>query len=183
MRPARSGEKCIEIGDLRSKLRYCPDSGKCFWVTASMCGRGRVRVSAGDEAGTSMVRDGRVIICALGTRLMRYRVAWALTYGHWPDGCVDHVDGDPSNDRIENLRIASVSQNIANSTLRSDNKSGLKGVTLCRETGRWKAQIGTHGRTKHIGRFDTVAEAHAAYMAEAQRVFGNFACSGIRGAS
>src|SRR5580704_18095605 len=76
---------------------------------------------------------------------------------------VDHIDGDPLNNLIENLRICSVSQNISNSGLSSHNSTGFKGVHLLKRTGRFQAQIKANKIRHHIGYFSTAIEAALAY--------------------
>ena len=66
----------------------------------------------------------------------------------------DHVDGDGLNNQSSNLRVATHCQNIRNQRRRSDNTSGFKGVSLQKQTNRWRAQITVNGKTIHLGYFD-----------------------------
>lgn len=86
---------------------------------------------------------------------------------------VDHIDGDSLNNQRTNLRPSTHQQNLINTKLRSDNKSGYKGVTACLK--RWKANIRIGGKQVHLGVFATPEEAYAAYCIAAKQHFGEFA--------
>ena len=88
---------------------------------------------------------------------------------------IDHRDADATNNRWNNLRRATRSQNSANRRRPRHNTSGYKGVYLCRKSGKWCAHIGWNGRTIHLGRFTTPQEAHDAYLKAARKLFGEFA--------
>ncbi len=85
------------------------------------------------------------------------------------DLTVDHIDGDPGNNSLSNLRIATTSENLRNRKTARNNQCGLKGVQ--RKGNGWAARI----NQKHIGFFKTKEEAHAAYCDSARREFGEFA--------
>lgn len=88
---------------------------------------------------------------------------------------VDHKNGDGLDcRRSENLRMATPTLNAANTKTRSDNTSGIKGVHLRRDTGRWSARIRAHGVVHFLGCFDSAAEAQAAYAAACRRIHGEF---------
>lgn len=106
------------------------------------------------------------------TDIALHRAAWVIYYGKYPDGVIDHIDGDKKNNRIENLRCVSVSVNTQNqrSAMRH-NKCGFLGVTHEKQTGKFKAAINIGlGKSKTLGRFNTAEEAHAAYV-NAKRVY------------
>lgn len=88
---------------------------------------------------------------------------------------IDHVNGDGTDNRRQNLRVATHRQNMQNTSLRSDNTSGLKGAFWDKSTNRWMAAIGHDGRFINLGRYNTAEEAHEAYAAAARRLFGEFA--------
>ena len=94
--------------------------------------------------------------------------------GEWCSAVIDHRDGDPSNNRWDNLRRATVSQNNANRRLHRNNKCGFKGVVQ-NPWGRFIASIYKNGRRIHLGMFATPEAAHAAYVAAARELFGEFA--------
>lgn len=86
---------------------------------------------------------------------------------------VDHIDGNGLNNRRDNLRLATNSQNHHNISKRSDNKSGYKGV--CYSGGKWVAQINVSGKQTYLGRFDTPENAYEAYCEAAKKYHGEFA--------
>lgn len=94
-----------------------------------------------------------------------------------PGSIVDHVSGDTRVNKRVNLRIATVSQNRANSKMVVGTSSGYKGVRKM-PSGRWKAGITANHVWHYLGTFDTPIEAHAAYVTAAQQHFGEFANEG-----
>lgn len=109
-----------------------------------------------------------------GVLLLAHRIAWAMTYGEWPD-CVDHINGIGFSNRITNLRACSHSENLRNQKVRKDNKVGLKGIHWNSKDKRWRAQIKVNGRLKYLGQFKTKEEAHVAYCEGAKQLHGEFA--------
>lgn len=87
---------------------------------------------------------------------------------------VDHIDRDRTNNRRRNLRLATVSQNNANSVSRAKSRSGLKGVRLL-PSGRWAAHISIRGDLRHLGTYDTAEAAARAYDRAAREGYGEFA--------
>ncbi len=88
---------------------------------------------------------------------------------------VDHVDRDTLNNKRENLRLATQSENMRNSTKRSSNKSGYKGVSWAARESKWCARITVQYKGIHVGYFDTPEKAALAYNAAAIRLHGEFA--------
>jgi HNH endonuclease/AP2 domain len=88
---------------------------------------------------------------------------------------VDHINHDALDNRKENLRVCSSSQNHANQRMRVNNTSGFKGVSWNNARGKWRASLGADGKTRHIGLFTTALEAAIAYDTEARKTFGEFA--------
>jgi hypothetical protein len=153
---------------LREVLDYDPETG----VFTRLVRGGRCLV--GEVAGYARP-DGYRIIQVKGRNYRASRLAWLWMTGEWPAVYVDHINCVRDDNRWSNLRPASETQNMGNARKRADNTSGLKGVCWDAERGKWKAQIGVGGRSKGIGRFDTLEEAHAAYIAAAEKRFGEFA--------
>lgn len=126
---------------------------------------------AGQAAGSDH-RGYRVIGIAY-TLYAAHRLAWLHFRGEPVPDLIDHADGDPSNNRIANLRAATRAQNFANAGLNKNNRSGAKGV---RQRGaRFLVQIAMDGKLRHIGSFGTLEEASRAYRDAAVRLHGKFA--------
>ena len=89
---------------------------------------------------------------------------------------VDHINGNPRDNRRTNLRIAQCVDNQRNMRIPKHNTSGYKGVTFSKEKNRYKAQISINDKTKHIGYFDNPEDAAQAYDTAARFLYGEFAC-------
>lgn len=88
---------------------------------------------------------------------------------------IDHIDGNPSNNRKSNLRICTVSENGFNRSKQKNNTSGVKGVSWDKKSQKWLAQIMSNCKQYRIGLFDTIKEASDAYDAKAIELHGEFA--------
>lgn len=139
----------------RELLTYDPETGVFAWRVS------RPGAASGTVAGTR-TGQGYIQLSIDGKRYRANRVAWLMTTGEWPEGVVDHRDGDRSNNRWANLRDTTQTVNAQNRR-RSRGSLGLLGVT--RSRGRFQAQIKAEGRHLHLGRFDTAEEAQEAYLA------------------
>jgi HNH endonuclease/AP2 domain len=148
-------------------LHYDSETGEFRWIE-----RMSRSVKAGDIAGT-LHTDGYRRIRIKGRDYLAHHLAWLYMIGQRCSAFIDHSDGDPSNNRWNNLRRATASQNGANARRHRNNGCGFKGVSRTR--GRWCARIYKHRRRYHLGIFSTPQEAHAAYMAAARKLFGEFA--------
>lgn len=90
----------------------------------------------------------------------------------------DHINGNGLDNRRCNLRLATHSENMRNRRINKNSASHYKGVTWHKGTRKWRAQIKKDGNKKHIGYFDTMEAAHAAYVAAARELHGEFANDG-----
>lgn len=141
----------------RELLVYDPETGSLTWLVA-VSKKIRPGMPAGCtiEGGYRRVRVDRVLYAS-------HRVAWLMSTGAWPVGLIDHRDGDPSNNRLSNLRDASHELNQQNHRQASRRSStGLLGAFPKR--GRFLSSIKVSGVQKHLGLFDTAEEAHQAYL-------------------
>lgn len=154
---------------LRRLLSYDRDTGVFRWLLANS-----PRVHVGDRAGS--LSQGYWNIQVDGVLYRAHRLAWLHVQGSWPIHGIDHINGDSQDNRFRNLRDADQAQNVANARRKVTCKSGFKGVTAYRS--RWVATIGKAGRKTHLGVFDTPEAAHAAYLAEAQKRYGEYARAG-----
>lgn len=88
--------------------------------------------------------------------------------------CVDHTDGDPSNNKIENLRWATKRENGANSRMQINNTSGVTGVCWNKHVSKWQVRIHINGKNASLGYFSTIEEATEARRKAAQEHYGEF---------
>lgn len=158
---------------LRIILAYEPDTGLLRWKID------RSNKKAGDIAGSRRGENGYVQI-SIDNRLYRaHLIAWKIVTGREPSPFLDHENTIKHDNRWDNLREATKSQNQANIGLISSNKSGLKGVSRYRAGeayGKpWQASISKDGKRIHIGHYATKEEAHEAYCVVAEKLFGKFA--------
>lgn len=88
---------------------------------------------------------------------------------------VDHIDGNPLNNRRSNLRICTYFQNNCNKGKQPTNTSGYKGVYFHKQMKKWQAQIMVKGRNIYLGLFESAEEAHEVYCLAAVMLHGEFA--------
>ena len=156
-------------------LEYDRETGHLTWIKPV----GARLDFVGKRAG-SKYQDGYRYIRVKGFRLLEHRVIWALS--DMPATVqIDHINGIKDDNRLCNLRMATNSQNSMNKPKQSNNTSGYKGVTFHKGTGKYHAKIGSKGKNKSLGYFDTAEQAHAAYVEASSNVHGEFANSGSKG--
>lgn len=157
----------------RELLDYDPATGEFTWRVARGSG-----VRPGDRASPAAVMVGGKKyrrLSLFNRKHQAHRVAWLMHYGVWPSSRLDHANGDGCDNRIANLRLATGSQNSANTRLNSNNKSGAKGVFWHAQHRRWIASITVNYRRKHLGSFTDKGAAVEAYRRAAIEHFGEFA--------
>ena len=117
---------------------------------------------------------GYLITMVEGKLYKVHRLVYLWHHGHMPK-LLDHIDGNRSNNRIDNLREATDQQNGCNRGKNKNNKSGHKGVHYDKRRGKWQAQIMVNRKNFHVGYFDDPEEAHEAYKKAAANYHGDFA--------
>lgn len=158
----------LSVKDAAALLGYSPEHGTFEWLT--------VRRGAKSSRGIGTVdRGGYLRIGLLGKRHLAHRLAWLLTHGEWPNGEIDHINGDKLDNRLANLRLVTTTQNQQNRKVMATNPIGLKGAHRVNATGKWRSTVIAGGKTHYLGTFDTAEEAHAAYTEAAGRLHGEFA--------
>lgn len=166
---------------LRQLLRYEPETGNFLWryrehwMFTSRRSANSWNAKHSGKPALIMVNDkgyrsGRV----LGTLCAAHRVAWAMTHDRWPVGDIDHIDGNPSNNKISNLRAATRSQNQHNQKAVRGGTSKYKGVSQ-RESGAWRAMIRVDRQLVRLGQYQSEEDAARAYDRAAVEYFGCFA--------
>jgi hypothetical protein len=106
---------------------------------------------AGKRSGSPYV-NGYMSISIKNVKYMEHRIAYYMVHGECPE-YLDHIDGNKTNNRVENLRPSTSSQNKCNIGVRVDNTSGVKGVSWSKTRRKWTARVALHGKVK-CGYFD-----------------------------
>lgn len=144
---------------LKQLFSYDAETGLFTWRVDR---RGHAR--AGSLAG-SPEPTGYIKLKVDGECHRAHRLAWLCVHGEWPSGQIDHIDGDKANNRIANLREATVSENRQNlRRAHRDSASGVIGATFDKRRGVWQASITLNRRCKFLGYFDSAEAAGAAYL-------------------
>jgi hypothetical protein len=124
----------------------------------------RVGCRKGDRVG-SLRGDGYWKLGVMRKEYRVHRVIYEMHHGPIPEGMdIDHIDRNRSNNRIENLRVVTRSQNIENKNTR--------GCYYQKERNKWSASIKVNGKRKFLGRYDTEQEAHQVYVEAKEKYHG-----------
>lgn len=124
----------------------------------------------GKRAGT-IRPDGYLDISINRKKHLAHVLIWVWHNGDIPDDMfIDHIDCNRLNNKIENLRLCTRSQNNQNALIRKDNSSGIKGVSLHKRTGKWQAHISVNSKLLYLGLFATKELAEEA-ITEARNIF------------
>lgn len=156
--------------ELMSFLEYQSGTGKFIWIRrpANRC---RIGAAAG-----YIHRHGYIEIEFRGRVYQAHRLAWLFVYGCWPKYEVDHINGVRNDNRINNLRDATKSQNQHNRKRWSKKTSSRhKGVCFHKATGKWVADIQCNHKRVHLGLFVSEEDAAKAYKLAAIKLHGEFA--------
>lgn len=156
--------KLLDVAHLRNVLIYDPESGVLTWRHRSDVPLGWNDKYAGKPAFTAN-RNGYRVGKVNGVPYMAHRVAWAIHYGENPVSEIDHINGNPADNRIVNLRAADRFINNRNRARLKSNRSGFTGVIWGRSARKWIAQIEVDGQRKHLGTFAAKEDAIAARQA------------------
>lgn len=154
------------VAEILARFNYCPNTG--IWTFA--------RVVANRKAGTRAGRKSKGGYRELsfnGRNYSEHRMAWKVFYGTDPASHIDHINGDKTDNRISNLRLATPGQNAANRIAPTTSRTGYRGVS--KMANKYGAYVSFGGRKVWVGLFATPQEAHAAYYAKKRQLFGEFA--------
>lgn len=157
-------ETCI-----KETLSYNPLTGKLSWAKR---GKG---IQFNKEPGCVNKIDGYRIVGVGGNTFKYHNLVWFLHYGEWPELEIDHINRDPLDNKIKNLRLATRQQNAANRKMGHNNFHKFKGMSYEKDRKKWLARIRVDGVLKNLGRYDNIVDAAKAYDKAALRYFGEFA--------
>ena len=177
-----NGTPCDIPDSVNEVFRYEPETGKLFWrdpfITAiSSCGKlfKRPRRNGG-EAGTinHRAKKGGVAkrrVAYSGSSLGVHRIIYYMHYGHCPD-VLDHIDGNPLNNRLENLRPAFPVLNSWNQKKFKNNTTGITGVNWDKKRQQWRARITVKGVVHELGFTSSKFEAACLRKSAELKMFG-----------
>lgn len=138
---------------LSSMLRY--DNGNLYWLEW----RNGVRK---DLIAGTLTKNGYVSVGSKGVKAYAHRIVWFMHYGEIPKGFdIDHINHDRTDNRIENLRIVSRSENLKNKGVVLSS-SGEMGVYWSAASGKWDASLTVDGKKRYLGLFTSIDEAKKA---------------------
>lgn len=171
---ATGGETMPFLEAARELLAFDPDAGVFRWKVRRNSFGGKVQ--EGSVAGTPS-DQGYVMVGVLGRQYRAHRLAWLFMTGAMPSRGleIDHINGDRSDNRWGNLRLVTRSQNNMNQGVKRNNKSGCKGVSFRKDTGKWHARITVAGQVRLLGNFDNLEDAVEARRAAEAEFFAEHA--------
>jgi hypothetical protein len=139
---------------LRAILDYNADAGVLTYKRHPWKGR------AGTPVPFAVDRDGYLQMFIEKKCVRAHRICWMLHHGRWPENQIDHINGNPADNRICNLREATNRQNCHNKHRPyKRSKSGVQGVHWDNERSKWRASIAVDYKSINLGRFDSMREA------------------------
>ena len=156
MKLGKVKEEQLPLERVKELLNYNPETGMFTWRID------RYRVKAGTVAG-HLNEKGYYSVRTNKKHHLLHRLAWLYVTGKYPKNFVDHVNGDKTDNRFENLREATKSQNGMNTNIRCTNTSGFKGVSYHKASGKWVAQAKLNYKHYYLGIYPTAEEASAVY--------------------
>jgi len=142
-------------------LAYVPEEGAFYWLVDNKHPRARKGMRAGRINSL-----GRAQIGIERKQVFVHKLVWLFETGVWPTEMIDHINGDPLDNRFKNLRLSNHKLNGQNqNAYRPRNKhTQLLGTSWHKRHNRFVAAIKIDGVRKHLGYFATAQEAHAAYI-------------------
>ena len=155
---------------LNRYLDFVPETGDLVWrENFAPCARKGAVAGTITKLGYRSIRLNR-------KNLSAHRIVWCLWHGAMPPNVeIDHINRNPLDNRIENLRAATRSQNNQNGGFRKNNASGIKGVSWNASKQKWVANIHENGRQLELGTFANKDDAIQARLDAVSRVYGQYA--------
>jgi hypothetical protein len=141
--------------------------GKLYWKVNK-----RNQTKIGFEAGTDHKGYRRVQVGK--NKYLSHRVIYLMHYGHMPK-IVDHIDGNPENNNITNLRDATYQQNALNVKPRKDSKTGYQNVGYHKGQGRWYVHLTIYGKRTSLGYYDDLELASLVAEEARDKFYGDYA--------
>ena len=160
---------CISQSDLKKMLWYDPETGAFRWRHESRNGA----IKPWDVAGT-MEKQGYIKIQYAQKGYLAHRLAWLYVYGYTPELTVDHINGIRDDNRICNLRLATVKQNSENRKLNKNNSTGHCGVYYSSKDKKYVARIMHNKKQIEVGYFDSLEKAAKAVQEKRKELHSHY---------
>lgn len=162
----------LEVEQLDALFVYDPFTGSLKWRTTKGS-----RAQAGSEVGYNHGPGYRRVEID-GVGYMVHRIIWCMVYREWPTFFVDHENLDKADNRLDNLRPATRSQNAYNRPRACNNTSGVKGVSWHKQKQQWYARVAHAGKTVFAKAFDFLEDAERAVIAIRYKLHKEYARNG-----
>ena len=157
----------LDRNTLLELFDYNPISGNLFWKKKIS------NLKVGDKAGY-LNNMGYIRVGIKGKQYPAQCIIWTMLKGDIPHGyIIDHINLNKADNRIENLRLATYTENQINTSKRTSS-SPYKGVSFHKARNKWNAKINIEGKRFHLGYYDTPEEAHSAYCYMGKEIYGEY---------
>ena len=162
-----SKQQSLSHERLKELVIYRAEDGSFVW------NKGRPGAGGGKPCG-SLKPSGYVLIRLDGKFFRAHRLAWFYIHGEWPADEIDHINGNRSDNRICNLRVASRSRNSCNKPMRKDNQTGAKSVLYFKDWGAYYVRFNLNKTTYNFGPFTSFDEAKVVAIEKRKEAHGEF---------
>lgn len=152
--------------ELKAQFNYDQETG--LFTRIKVMSRFNTKSKVGDVANY-VHNDGYITIVINRIGYRAHRLAWLYIHGEFPKEQIDHINRITTDNRIVNLREATMVENQRNQGIQKNNTSGILGVYWHKRHKRWIAKC-----IKHIGSYKTIEEATDAYNKVAKSIYGEF---------
>lgn len=160
---ARKSQKLTQ-NRVRELLDYDPNTGKLTWRFSIA----KNKIKQGTEAGCIDRANMRRLVCIDGKTYKAHRIIWLHVYGYEPECFIDHINRNPSDNRLCNLREVTNKCNIRNTGNYKNNTSSVKGIYWHKDRKKWYAHICVDGDSHHLGSYKSLDNAVCARLAAEQ---------------
>lgn len=164
----KAKDELISQEELKRLLEYDPITGNFTWLEKA---NKHSNVVIGSVADRLHARYKDISINK--KRYKSHRLVWLYLYGVFPTMMIDHIDGNPLNNKADNLRLATSSKNNWNRKLNTNSSTGVKGVRI-HKNGNYEARIMCNKISYYLGVFDTIEDASLAIESKREELHGEF---------